>query len=196
MQERQPQQRDNSLSSSSDEEARIIRSRLLNKLGIHSDEYISKSTPVATAAEQRRIRMLRHLGVGHSTTLVNPPDGSVARNPFNGALPHFEPLKQVRPSSLRRLRMNRANRENGNKEGRHVIFHDEVSVIDIPMRSEYSKRIRSCMWNSLSDLNENMERNSTEFAAEGWNWESVLEDEGMYIDATSGELVHPVHVEQ
>lgn len=41
-----------------------------------------------------------------------------------------------------------------------------------------------------------MERNRAEFAAEGWDWHSVLEDDDMYVDAQSGELVHPVWFEE
>merc|ERR1719330_596768 len=173
-----------------DPEAAHIRAKLLNKLGIHNEKYIARAAPVATAAQQRRIRVLRDQGIGHSIQLVNPPDGSALRDPLDGALPHIEPLN-VRPSSLCHILQDR----NNGKGSRHVIFNDQVSVVDIPMRNEYSKRIRSLMWSSAADLKENMQRNSAEFEAEGWNWESVLEDEGMYIDASSGELVHPVHVD-
>merc|ERR1711915_1119995 len=135
------------------------------------------------------------MGLGHSISMVNPPDGSAPRIPLDGVVPHLEPLKG-RPAiakGLAPLAFAAAPRRQGS---RHVIFNDDVSVIDIPMRNEYSKRVQSCMWNSLSDLQKNVQRNTEEFAAEGWNWETVLEDDGMYIDASSGELVHPVHCTQ
>lgn len=28
-----------------------------------------------------------------------------------------------------------------------------------------------------------------------WDWRSVMEDEAMYIDAQTGELIHPIHHE-
>ena len=48
----------------------------------------------------------------------------------------------------------------------------------------------------MDEISDNAERNRAEFAAEGWDWHSVLEDEDMYVDAKSGELVHPVWLEQ
>merc|ERR1719223_1398489 len=38
--------------------------------------------------------------------------------------------------------------------------------------------------------------NAVEFAAEGWDWRSVTEDDGMFVCTVSGELVHPVHCQQ
>eukprot|EP00546_Thalassionema_frauenfeldii_P010640 CAMPEP_0178920408 /NCGR_PEP_ID=MMETSP0786-20121207/14989_1 /TAXON_ID=186022 /ORGANISM="Thalassionema frauenfeldii, Strain CCMP 1798" /LENGTH=190 /DNA_ID=CAMNT_0020594473 /DNA_START=30 /DNA_END=602 /DNA_ORIENTATION=- len=182
-----------SMQQQHDSDADQIRARLLHRLGIHNEEFVSRSTPVTTAAEQRRLRILREKGLGHSISMVNPPDGSAARIPLDGVVPHLEPLKG-RPAFAKSLAPSLAPpRRQGS---RHVIFNDDVSVVDIPMRNEYSKRVQSCMWNSLSDLQKNAQRNTEEFAAEGWNWETVLEDDGMYIDASSGELVHPVHCEQ
>lgn len=39
------------------------------------------------------------------------------------------------------------------------------------------------------------ERNLREFAAEGYNWSTACEEDRMYIDSDTQELVHPVHVE-
>jgi len=40
-----------------------------------------------------------------------------------------------------------------------------------------------------------VERNTTEFHAENYDWNQVVLDDEMYVDATSGERVHPCHVE-
>lgn len=71
---------------------------------------------------------------------------------------------------------------------------DEVEVMPIPTRHAYSDRIKSRIWSNRYELEENAQRNAVEFAAEGWNWETVTEDEGMYICSVSGELVHPAWV--
>lgn len=80
------------------------------------------------------------------------------------------------------------------KKTTRIAFQDEVDVLPIPTRHEYSNRIKSRIWSNRHELQENAERNAVEFAAEGWNWEQVKEDDEMYICSASGELVHPAWV--
>ena len=74
-----------------------------------------------------------------------------------------------------------------------ITFNTEVKVVPIPMRDEYSKRVKERLWTNAEDIQMNAYRNSVEFASEGWDWRTALEDENMYRDAASGELIHPVH---
>jgi hypothetical protein len=75
-------------------------------------------------------------------------------------------------------------------------FNEEVVVCPIPMRDEYSNRIRDRLWSSPEDLMLNAHRNAVEFAAEGWDWRNTMEDENMYRCVSTNELIHPVHVER
>jgi hypothetical protein len=77
-----------------------------------------------------------------------------------------------------------------------LTFNEEVGVCPIPKREEYSKRIRQRLWPSAEDALKNAERNSLEFASEGWDWRNTLEDDDMYRDTVTNELVHPIHVER
>ena len=88
----------------------------------------------------------------------------------------------------------------GNNDNKHqrrkICFNDSVKVAHIPMRSEYSERVRSRMWSNRYEIHENATRNAIEFQAEGWDWRTVTEDEGMFVCTSSGELIHPVHCQQ
>jgi hypothetical protein len=81
------------------------------------------------------------------------------------------------------------------KRRRGITFHDQVTVVPIPKRDEYSRRIRDRIWVNARDLQTQVARNTLEFASEGWEWKNCFEDDEMYVCAESGEKVHPVHCE-
>eukprot|EP00586_Coscinodiscus_wailesii_P002970 CAMPEP_0172485778 /NCGR_PEP_ID=MMETSP1066-20121228/13965_1 /TAXON_ID=671091 /ORGANISM="Coscinodiscus wailesii, Strain CCMP2513" /LENGTH=220 /DNA_ID=CAMNT_0013251243 /DNA_START=28 /DNA_END=690 /DNA_ORIENTATION=- len=76
-----------------------------------------------------------------------------------------------------------------------ISFNDNVSVVPIPMRNEYSDRVRGRLWTNVEEIHENAQRNLIEFAAEGYNWRDAKEDDEMYVCSATGDLVHPVHCE-
>lgn len=80
------------------------------------------------------------------------------------------------------------------KRKSRVSLHKSVSVIPIPSRFEYSSIVKERIWSSSAELCANAARNSVEFAAEGWDWRNVIEDEDMLLHQSSGELIHPIHV--
>ena len=76
-----------------------------------------------------------------------------------------------------------------------VRFNTVVSGVKIPSRNQYSSRIKQTLWRDRYELSEMVERNTTEFHAENYDWHQVVLDDEMYVDSTSGERVHPCHVE-
>lgn len=169
-------------SMSTVKDSQEIRSRLLNRLGIYDAP--GTSPQPMTAAQHRRVRILRGMGVGY-TAFKSPPDGSASRSPLGGVVASKEPLKDDQAT---------ISTEAERKSTTRIGFVDEVDVMPIPTRHEYSDRIKSRIWSNRYELQENAERNAVEFAAEGWKWDQVVEDEGMYICSASGELVHPAWV--
>ena len=54
------------------------------------------------------------------------------------------------------------------KAKKTLSFGDTVMVMPIPMRNEYSNRVRSRLWSNAMEIYENAARNAYEFAAEGY----------------------------
>lgn len=76
-----------------------------------------------------------------------------------------------------------------------VQFKEQAAVLSIPSRYQYSNRIKKCLWSSKQEIKEMVERNATEFSAEGWDWKNVVMERDMYIDSLTGNLIHPCHVQ-
>eukprot|EP00578_Thalassiosira_sp_NH16_P029691 CAMPEP_0181077782 /NCGR_PEP_ID=MMETSP1071-20121207/1139_1 /TAXON_ID=35127 /ORGANISM="Thalassiosira sp., Strain NH16" /LENGTH=191 /DNA_ID=CAMNT_0023159059 /DNA_START=149 /DNA_END=721 /DNA_ORIENTATION=- len=81
------------------------------------------------------------------------------------------------------------------KKKKRVEFDETVTVVPIPMRCEYSGRIKTKLWNGNSEIRETVVRNLAEFAAENYNWRGACQEEEMYICGDTRELIHPVHLE-
>eukprot|EP00550_Attheya_septentrionalis_P007268 CAMPEP_0198289420 /NCGR_PEP_ID=MMETSP1449-20131203/7603_1 /TAXON_ID=420275 /ORGANISM="Attheya septentrionalis, Strain CCMP2084" /LENGTH=292 /DNA_ID=CAMNT_0043987737 /DNA_START=81 /DNA_END=959 /DNA_ORIENTATION=- len=111
------------------------------------------------------------------------------RSNSSGALTHQSQESLTTDSSGRSQSSKRARSNN-----RRVSLDNDVSIVPIPMRSEYTSRVRERLWSTSSELHQNATRNSIEFAAEGWNWRTVTEDEDMLVSTASGELIHPIHL--
>lgn len=78
---------------------------------------------------------------------------------------------------------------------RSLTFDEEVSVVHIPRRDQYSSRIQQHLWNDPETLRANAMRNTIEYSADGWKWQDVREEEEHVVCSESGELIHPVHEE-
>jgi hypothetical protein len=78
---------------------------------------------------------------------------------------------------------------------RCLTFHEEVSVVTIPRRDQYSNRIQQHLWHAPEQLQTAVQRATIEFAADGWQWEQVRTDQQHIVCPISGQLIHPVHFE-
>lgn len=164
-----------------------VRSRLLNNLGIFNGPGSVDSAPNPAIA--RKINILRAMGLGG----VIPPRPS-QKVSTSSTVEKRETRPKIAFSNITSEPLKSG--DDGNIERRKICFNDSVSVVPIPMRTEYSDRVRSRLWSNRYEIHENASRNAIEFAAEGWDWRSVTEDEGMFVCTASGELIHPVHCQQ
>jgi hypothetical protein len=146
--------------------ALMIRSRLLNRLGISSRE--SEHRVPRTSESCDILRRGRTLSFEETLKAdFGRPDRNLIKN-----------NKQQTVVS-------------GGSDHSSISFNAVVRVHTIPTRTEYSARIRGTLWTHPLEMQQNAARNSLEFAAEGWDWRNVADDEDMVICA--GERIHPIH---
>lgn len=81
------------------------------------------------------------------------------------------------------------------KNKKRVSVNKNVTVVSIPSRMEYPYETKQKLWSSSAELYANAARNTVEFASEGWNWRSVLEEEHMLVHQGNGEFIHPIHLQ-
>jgi uncharacterized membrane protein len=143
----------------------VIRSRLLFKLGIQKS--LTDANAIVASTPDPGVNLLRR------------DDRPVFRQSLNDS--SEENLRTSQPHRTSRKRL--------------VKFDTDVLVQPIASHKNYSKRIKKTLWADREELQDSASRNQAEFAAEGYDFEKVLEDEDMYIDAETGELVHPYWIE-
>jgi len=115
--------------------------------------------------------------------------GSVFRSPRESSCSSTDSYQSCSssspPSSTRKTQYDR----------RRLTFDEEVSIVSIPRREQYSNRIKHYLWHKNEDVQASIMRNTIEYAADGWKWEEVREEgEHIYCEG-SGEWIHPVHRE-
>jgi hypothetical protein len=54
------------------------------------------------------------------------------------------------------------------KRKKSLTFNEQVEVVPIPMRTEYSNRVKFRLWSNAIEIQENAARNALEFASEGY----------------------------
>ncbi len=150
----------------------VIRSRLLHSLGIHrtsrSMGQSSRDKPHSAISSTPTSRDFKLLG-----------DDLPMQRALNDCEEHQDP-DYFLPG----------------KDGkRHVRFNTVVTEKQIASHKKYSDRIKKQLWSDPAEIQENAYRNQIEYQAEGMNWQSVLENDEMYVDAKTGELIHPFWVE-
>jgi len=85
------------------------------------------------------------------------------------------------------------NEEEAGSGKQSVSFDTSVTVYPIYETSQYSSDMVQQMYTNREELRINKLRNKREYAHDSFNWCDATEEDGMTVDDTSGELVHPVH---
>ena len=169
-----------------DQENARIRANFLNRLGI--DEKKGEIQPVHYIPSRGSL-------LGKVQVTKEPLKFEEEQEPPKSPWAHFFGGQSSEESTISSSPLSSVCSGPEDRREVRITFNTEVKVVPIPMRDEYSKRVKDRLWTNAEELQLNAQRNALEFAAEGWDWRTAMEDEYMYRDAVSGELIHPVHCE-
>ncbi|VEU37367.1 unnamed protein product [Pseudo-nitzschia multistriata] len=167
---------------------------------------MSVNCPKVSQGEAIRSRLIRSLGIQTSKPApsISLKHKDIIREQNLVALRHQRPANidaNVLSNAASIRRYLNDSEEHGVRtplstgQKRRVRFNNVVTEKQIASHKKYSARIKRTLWSDSEEIQENAFRNQLEFQAEGMNWESVLENDEMYLDTNTGELIHPFWVE-
>eukprot|EP00529_Nitzschia_sp_RCC80_P029582 CAMPEP_0113521488 /NCGR_PEP_ID=MMETSP0014_2-20120614/44667_1 /TAXON_ID=2857 /ORGANISM="Nitzschia sp." /LENGTH=317 /DNA_ID=CAMNT_0000419451 /DNA_START=321 /DNA_END=1274 /DNA_ORIENTATION=+ /assembly_acc=CAM_ASM_000159 len=113
--------------------------------------------------------------------------------------PHFLSRKQMSPDGVVTIPTTgiKGERKPLPPPSRHVRFNTPSNVVVfVPTRAEFDPSTKRAMWTDAKELQDQIFRNKMEYQAEGGDPTQVLEDDDMYRDVLTGELIHPYWIEQ
>mmetsp|Transcript_7692 Transcript_7692/g.10493 ORF Transcript_7692/g.10493 Transcript_7692/m.10493 type:complete len:206 (-) Transcript_7692:364-981(-) len=175
-----------------------VRSKFFNMIGIESSQS-SKHQRLGGRSHMGTDEIFRKNQIGMGRLHPRAEGVVVSREAlkYNDIEDRMLSIEQSerskRQSSTKNQLLEKATDGGDQKKKKNISFHNTVDVVPIPMRTEYSDRVRTRLWSNAVEIHENAARNQVEFAAEGWDWRTVTEDDKMYVCCISGELIHPVH---
>ncbi|CAJ1960086.1 unnamed protein product [Cylindrotheca closterium] len=130
-----------------------------------------------------------------------PPSKHIAKKETSENANGFNRPKRMKlwhqPSArptVRKVRLKGRKRTKTFAKRAKLRFSGDVKVFEIPSRHDYSPQDRSLIWGGKKEISRNARRNHSEFDAEGEDWRTVVEDDDMFVDAKTGELIHPCWV--
>ena len=177
-----------------------IRAKFLSRIGLHHQHHHPMPTqtrhtaameptnsPCLSTQTPTSPSSVLHDVVAESTMAVCSPSipmltpAAVTRPAVNITTEtlKYDPLADAHYSKRRRTNRMAAASSSSNKK--RLVFQETVRVVPIPMRNEYSSRVRSRLWTSASELYENAARNTVEFAHEGYVLRSSCTVQGLFF---------------
>lgn len=182
-----------------------LRSNLLRKLGIPPSSTTTASLSDLKQTKAPRGSLLRNANVERIPLKTDedpsdnssPPCSSGTSKVFQawGSLWTGQPAATVEEPLQSGSLTSHTSILSDDHDERRVHFNDHVQVALIPTRQEYSSRIRRFLWDTPVHMQQQIVRNTLEFTADGWDWQTSLEETEHYFNPHSNEYIHPVHLE-